>query len=258
MSVAGSVWRWVRACGAGLVDLVLPDVCPTCDARDVTADGLCTACNLALLDLVAKAYCPRCGTSLGPGVPARPDGCAACPTPLPRFERIVRLGDYRGPLREMVHLLKFRRCEVLLPRTAGLLAEAVQAALPGLSPDVIVPVPMHWRRRLLRGTDHAGALARALSRSLHVPVAEELIRTRDTTPQVHLPRTRRVENVRGAFAPAGGVDVVDRTVLLVDDVSTTGATLNEAARVLLEVCAGRVIAVVMAKTPPPVAYAQRS
>lgn len=86
-----------REAFAGLMDLLLPDVCASCGAAEPTAAGLCDTCNQQLLHSVTLGYCPRCGASLGPNVPARMDGCAACPTTLPRFQRLWRLGPYAPP-----------------------------------------------------------------------------------------------------------------------------------------------------------------
>jgi predicted amidophosphoribosyltransferase len=114
---------------------------------------------------------------------------------------------------------------------------------------------MHWRRRLGRGYDHARVLAREVGGRLDVPVGAELVRVRHTAPQVNLPATRRIENVRGAFAVGDARAVAAADVLLVDDVTTTGATANEAARTLLAAGAARVVLAVVAKAEPPTAYA---
>ena len=113
---------------------------------------------------------------------------------------------------------------------------------------------MHWLRRLGRGFDHARAIAAGLARELRLPLGRELVRVRNTLPQVHLPVSRRSANVRGAFAVRRGADVDGAGVLLVDDVTTTGATVNEAARVLLAAGAREVVVAVLAKAEPPAAY----
>ena len=119
-----------------------------------------------------------------------------------------------------------------------------------------MPVPMHWRRRWSRGYDHARALAKRLAGRLNLPVGNELIRIRYTPPQVTLSRSRRIEIVRGAFALRSTAPIEGAHVLLVDDVTTTGATANETARTLLSGKASRVTLAVVAKAEPPTAYAQ--
>jgi ComF family protein len=246
----------IRSCLAGAADLLLPDVCAGCGAQHVAVEGLCTDCNVELLSLVAMGFCPRCGMTLGPNVPGRTDGCGACEATLPRFDRIFRLGPYAGCLRRLIQDLKYRRRQRLRRRMGRLLGQRVAGGLGDFTLDVVIPVPMHWRRRLERGFDHARAIAARLAAELALPLSNELVRTRHTPPQVHLPRSRRLENVRGAFAAdaAGALDGAN--VLLVDDVTTTGATVAEATRTLLTAGAHHVLVAVLAKAEPPVAYAE--
>jgi len=245
---ARAIRRAARACAAGAADLWLPPVCPVCEAADISAGGLCDQCNMSLLALVSLRSCPRCGTTVGPNIPVYEDGCWACPSPLGRWDRVVRLGPYREPLRSVVRELKYRRRQILGRRLGRMLAQAVLTACGNASFDVVVPVPAHWRRRLVRGQDHAGVLARAVARRLGLSAGRELVRVRNTPPQVHLPRDRRIQNVRGAFALASKRTVAGAHVLLVDDVTTTGATANEAARTLLKGAAAKVTLVVVAKS----------
>ena len=242
--------------GAGLADMLLPAVCPACGQADISAAGLCDECNVELLSLIALPYCPRCASTLGPNVPARQDGCNECPTPLPRFAGAVRLGPYAGPLRQAVRDLKYYRSDIMLALVGKMLARAVAGKCEGESFDFIVPVPAHWRRRLGRGTDHSMSLARAAARHLSAPVERELIRIRHTPPQTHLSRTRRLANVRNAFAAPTPRAVAGANILLIDDVTTTGATVNEASRTLLKAGASRVTVAVIAKSEKPTAYAE--
>ena len=249
--------RAVRTGLGALVGLVWPTGCSACDGDDVSAGGLCDACNVKLLSLAALNYCPRCGATVGPNIPVRDDGCWSCPDPLPRFASVTRLGPYTFPLRRIVQGLKYHRVETLCRRLGDMLAGALQARRAESVVDLILPVPMHWRRRLARGCDHARALARAAGRRLDLPVGDQLIRVRHTPPQVHLPRTKRIENVRRAFAAGHPRELAGARILLVDDVTTTGATANEAARTLLRAGASSVHLAVVAKAEPPRAYAER-
>ncbi|MGA2266692.1 MAG: ComF family protein [Phycisphaerae bacterium] len=240
----------------GLADLVLPAVCPGCNAAEADGGGgLCRDCQVKLLSLVALPYCPRCGTSVGPNIPLRTDGCSACPDTLPRFCQVVRLGPYAPPLRGIVRALKYWRQAPLAGRAGRLLAQAAATHLGEAAWDVVIPVPMHWRRRLSRPADHARIVAGQLAAGLGLPVGDELIRLRHTPPQAHLSRTRRIENIRGAFGIRRGGAIGGANVLLVDDVTTTGATANEAAKTLLAGGACKVALAVIAKAEPPTAYA---
>ena len=246
----------LRDCLSGASDLLLPACCAACGTPEGAADGLCSQCGLKLLSLVALPYCPRCGATVGPNIPLSDEGCSACPTVLPRFASVIRVGPYAPPLRSVIQQLKYHRREGMLRRLGELLATAVAARLAADRPaELVMPVPMHWRRRLTRGYDHAGAIARQLALRLEAPLGDELIRVRHTQPQVGLPRTRRIEAVRGAFEARPSGAIAGTHVLLVDDVTTTGATANEASRTLLDAGAGKVTLAVLAKAEPPSAYA---
>jgi len=246
----------MRLSAAGLADLFLPSVCAACGADDVAEAGLCAACNVKLLSLVSLPYCPRCGATVGPNIPIREDGCAACDTTLPRFARVVRLGPYTEPLRSIVRDLKYSRWQGLCGHLGCLLGEAVETTCEAESFDLAMPVPMHWRRRLARGSDHARVLGRAVAGRLDLPLGDELIRVRHTPPQVGLPRSKRAGNVRGAFGVSRPAAVEGAKIVLVDDVTTTGATANEATRALLGAGALRVVLAVATKSEPPTAYTQ--
>jgi ComF family protein len=246
--------RAACGCVAGAADLVLPSSCAACGSPEIAADGLCAECGVALLALAALPYCHRCGSTLGPNVPQRDDGCPGCPSVLPRFASVVRVGPYAPPLRGVVQQLKYHRREGMLRRLGEMLSAAVAARLADGSADVVVPVPMHWRRRLERGYDHSAAIASRLAGRLDLPLGNELVRVRYTPPQVRLPRTRRIQSVRGAFEAADDKGLAGTHVLLVDDVTTTGATANEAARSIIAAGANRVTLAVIAKAEPPSAY----
>ena len=237
-----------------MADLVLPHVCGACGAEMPAAEGLCTDCNLELLSLVSLPACRCCGATLGPNVPDRPDGCGGCPDTLGRFDRVFRLGPYAGCLRQAVRDLKYHRRQQLRRRLTRLLAERIAAGWHGSEFDLALAVPMHWRRRLRRGFDHARSIAAGIAAELDLPLGHELVRIRNTPPQVRLPRTRRIENVRGAFAVRSTATLKGANVLLIDDVTTTGATANEATRTLLSAGAHHVVVAVFAKSEPPTAY----
>jgi len=254
--VLKKIWcSFVVGTGA-LADLTWPPACEACGNPKVSADGLCAACGVRLLRLVSLTHCPRCGTSIGPNIPVPQDGCAGCPATLPRFERVFRLGPYADPLRSLIHKLKYGRKDTMLNRLGRMLGRAVAARTGDRPLELVMPTAMHWRRRLVRGCDHARSLGATVAKELHLPLGNELVRVRNTPPQVNLPRSRRIENVRGAFAVHRGAGLAGAHILLIDDVTTTGATANEAARTLLRAGAARVVLAVVAKSEPPTAYAQ--
>ncbi|NQU76087.1 MAG: ComF family protein [Planctomycetes bacterium] len=250
------MWPIARESLSSLLDIIFPRHCAACGRGDEQADPLCTSCTELFLRQVGQPYCARCGASVAEGLTAGEDGCSHCPTPMPRFDRVVRLVAYEPPLTFVIRKVKFHGAHSLCRWLAGLLAQKVAATPELASVDVVQPVPLHWRRRMQRTYNQAELIARGMSRRLSLPLGAELVRVRNTLPQGHLPRTRRLENVKGAFA-AGRRTSRLLHVLLVDDVTTTGATACEATAAMLAAGAGRVSLAVLAKADPPLAFLPR-
>ncbi len=160
------------------------------------------------------------------------------------------MGLFEGRLRSAIHRFKFEGRMELGQILGDLLAGFVRGAPTLVDSDLVVPVPMHHRRQRARGYNHATLLAEPVARALRVPLAERaLIRLTATAPQTALRRAERQANVRGAFAlPPEGADLVrGRSILLVDDVLTSGATAAECARVLLHAGAAAVRVATLAR-----------
>ena len=155
--------------------------------------------------------------------------CEVCETLLEPSSSAGAVFDYGGPIAEAIHRFKYRGRSDLAKPLGCLMAGAV-AELRG-EVEAVVPVPLHWRRRRWRGYDQAALLAKPVAKSLAVPaLLRGLRRTRNTASQIDLPHHARRKNVAGAFAP-GRLHGVSRA-LLVDDVRTTGATLEAASEAL--------------------------
>ncbi len=242
----------VNVLGA-LAELVLPRQCGGCGCCASDARPFCRDCGEALVAMVGEAYCLRCGATLPEGFSPAEEGCAHCPEPMPRFDRLIRLGRYDGPLAGAVTAVKFAGQPHPAERLGALLAARVQAEPDLAGVQWVQPVPLHWRRRVGRGYNQARLIARAVARTLDRPLGDALSRVRDTPPQVGLSRRRRRENVRGAFT-ARPRRIEGLHVLLIDDVTTTGATADEAARALLAAGARRVSLAIVAKADPPPAF----
>jgi predicted amidophosphoribosyltransferase len=176
------------------------------------------------------AWCDRCGSTVGPFEESE-FGCAQCRGARPAWDRAVRLGEHSGELRQWIHEVKFTRFHALGTRLGRLLG--TQLRLCGLAGDrvVICPMPTTWRRRTVRGIDHAGAIARGAALELSAP-SRRLLTRRHRPSQQSLPASARRRNVSGAFARRDGVSIGRRHVVLIDDVTTTGSTAQAAARAL--------------------------
>jgi ComF family protein len=205
----------------------------------------CAACRVTLTTDPFET-CPRCAGTVGPFAHCE-DGCSRCRNVPYEFERAVRLGPYDGLLREMILRLKHPTGQMLADLLGDLWAEQAGPKLRALGAEVVIPVPLHWWRRFARGYNQSEALARALAHHLSLPCRSGwLRRVRNTPQQTRQTPAGRRENVKNAFRARPRAALRGKTVLLVDDVLTTGSTCSEAARALRAAGAARVVAAVLA------------
>lgn len=245
---------WLHRIGAlgreiarGMLQLLYPGSCFVCgQAVPPEQTPLCDACRTALATDLAPS-CPRCAATIGPFALAA-EGCLLCRGESFPFERVLRLGPYDGLLREVVLRLKHLAAEGLAEVLGEVWAERLGPALSGVGVDVLVPVPLHWRRRWVRGYNQSEALAHGLAARLRLPCRPRWLRRIRATPEqkAQSPTERRA-NLRGAFRATPWAALAGKTVLLVDDVLTTGSTASEAARALRAAGAARVVVAVLAR-----------
>jgi ComF family protein len=232
----------------GILHLLYPGICGLCgDLLAADENHFCQSCR-SELTTDAHTLCPRCAATIGPFAHVA-DGCAMCRQDHFHFERAFRLGPYDGLLRDAILRMKYRTGEELAELVAELWAENMAPHLTELRADLVVPVPLHWRRRWARGYNQSETLAQSLARHLQVPCETRCLRRIRATPQqtAQAP-SARWDNVRGAFAARPSPRLAGATVVLVDDVLTTGSTCSEAARALRGAGAGRVLAGVLARS----------
>ncbi|HIJ67212.1 MAG TPA: ComF family protein [Planctomycetes bacterium] len=229
----------------GLNHLLWPAVCNSC-GTSISEDqkGLCRRCWDELLACAAGDYCSRCGRDASKYA-AVGTGCANCQDRKLHFDGIARGGVYDGSLRNMILAFKFRDRTELDSQLCFMVNSAFAGSEFLDQIDVFVAVPLHWRRRLERGYNQSLILCRGIEQAKG-KISSDFVRTRYTARQWNLSPARRRRNVAGAFAVRKGHDFAGRTVCLVDDITTSGATLNECAKTLKQAGAEMVFAVVAA------------
>jgi competence protein ComFC len=213
------------------VSLLYPPVCAICGKSIRAGKYLCDQCEAKAVRISAP-FCEKCSEPFDGSIKGA-FTCANCAHRTIYFEAAVAAYRGRGIVRQIVHEFKYGRQIHLRHLVARWLHAALDdERLCGLRFDVIVPVPLHPARQRERGFNQAGLLAELLSVQISIRVKPLLERTRYTTTQTALDRSERMENLHDAFRLRKNADVRGLRVLLVDDVLTTGSTLNECARVL--------------------------
>lgn len=218
----------------------MPGNCLLCGAHSVT-HSVCADCHTDL-PWHAQPHCPQCATPT-------PNGqiCGICLKHPPAYDHTVAALAYAFPLDHLIPRLKYHGQLAIAP----LLGEClVRAATASSRPDCLIAMPLHARRIRERGFNHATEIARVVAKQLALPLdTRSCQRIRDTPPQMGLKHDARRRNVRGAFTCSGAV--AGRHIALVDDVMTTGTSLDELATTLKRAGAREVTCWVAARTLPP-------
>ena len=225
--------------------LLWPRLCCNCQASILKSDdGLCGECWEQLRFSAGGDYCRRCGTDASEYAIIE-GACGQCQNTSLQFDGIARAGAYNDVLRNMILRMKFND----RPELGEYLGSISDAAITGSGfyddIDLFVPVPLHWRRRLSRGFNQALIICQSL-KNARKRIDRDLVRIRYTHRQWSLTDAGRKKNVAGAFAVRARHNYRDKTICLVDDITTSGATLNECAKTLKEAGAKKVYALVVA------------
>ncbi len=236
------------------VEFIYPPTCLLCDVEipsrstAVSCHALCADCRTRLAPPAANA-CRRCGAPVGPFTIAS-DHCILCRRENYAFDEVVRLGLYRDELRTACLMAKNPSGALLGQTLADLLIDARESRLAELSFHAVVPVPEHWLKHLVRQQYAAETIARRISDRLKVRLSAGILaKARWTPKQAKSSPVQRRQQQQDAFR-AVGRGVRGQTILLVDDILTTGATADAAARELKRAGASRVVVAVVAVSPP--------
>lgn len=239
LSAVGAVWR-------AAIDFVYPPVCPLCFAeRSAGISPICGQCEAELVPDEGPR-CQRCAAPVGPHLDTS-GGCVYCRRDRLAFQRAICLGVYGGLLRSACLQAKQSSGREAAAGLAELLWKRERESLQSIGADCVVAVPHHWTDRLRGRHNAAETIGLVLARRLLVPYAGSILRkTRRTPPQTSLLPSQRRKNLRQAFRSRGRFPA-GVTVLLVDDVLTTGTTAHEAARQLIAAGVERVVVAALAR-----------
>lgn len=218
--------------GGTFADFVFPRLCCGCGERVLESGRLiCIRCEGTIEDLILP-LCPTCG------VPAARGGastCDDCPRRTVHFTTARGTTPFTGIAKTLVEKLKYSGRVEYAPVMAQRMAEALRHGFPGVEFDGVLPVPLHSTRYRDRGFNQSEEIGRHLSRMTGLAMSTGLLkRARPTPSQTRLKRKERAENIKDAFECPDPAAMAGKCLLLVDDVYTTGATLNECARTLIE------------------------
>jgi ComF family protein len=226
-------------------ELLFPSFCHLCKSAAEPGQPLCPEC-LSQMEYISAAKCSICG-ELFPGF-AVSHVCGDCAREKPHFEKARAWVKFQEPAVQITHSFKYNRAFHFLDWMAAGMIGVFQKEYAGEKFDMVIPVSLHWLRLIQRGYNQALILARPLSRELKIPIrAGALIRGRNTPPQVGLSRNQRRENLKKVFRVNNPKLVKGKNILLVDDVITTGATVDEAAKVLRKAGAEKVSVLAFAR-----------
>jgi ComF family protein len=231
-----------------VMDVLYPGTCAVCHTGGIGGQMLCRPCTAELDALTAATACPKCAVLL-----ASPTGpCPWCrgKSFIP-YQKIVALGAYTEPLKTLIHQMKYHHRWPM----AELLAERLlqRENIKGLltETDLLIAVPLHWRRQIHRGYNQAEVIAAHLGNLTGIKVAHPIKRVKATTSQTGLhSRARRTANLRNAIAVVDPKLIRGRHIVVVDDVMTTAATLQAVGRALRTAEPASLCAVVIAVADP--------
>ena len=231
-----------------LIDFFFPPRCPFCgeSREEKNPSGICSSC-FGQIRAVAHPRCPRCGVGFTSDL-GEDHLCSDCLRGDGHFTKARALAHYEGLMPAILAQFKYRGHSRLAKPLGDLLADYREPGFNFADYRLVIPVPLHPRRLRQRGFNQSLLLARRISRRYSLVLDfQTLQRIRPTIPQTELSAAERQKNIRGAFAVSTPQAVNEKTVLLIDDVFTTGATVEECAKVLLKSGADQVDVLTLAR-----------
>jgi len=231
--------KYLRA----LKDIIFPPLCLCCQVK-INEGYLCRHC-LKKIRFLGPYLCQYCSLPIN-----YQSGriCPRCKDKIPPFTRVISIAAYQEPMVSLIHLFKYKNCEYL----AGFLSNLIVRQLLKIKVnfygfDAVLSVPMHKYKLKMRGYNQSKLLAKLLSKHFKIPLRDDIISNKTTnTSQTKLSKDKRQKNVEGAFTARGNLE--NKNLILVDDIFTTGSTINACAKALKEKGANKILVVTLAKT----------
>ncbi len=233
----------------GLLDILYPRHCFACDnsLHEEVNTHICVSCMEKIKETRARR-CVVCGFELGPGITTSNNGCHECKNTNLKFEKSFFVSDNKAPIKNLIHQFKYKK-HICLAKPLGHLLIKLLSQEIICEIDVIVPVPLHWRKKQERGFNQSKLMAKKICKELSLPISiNNLHRVKNTLSQTQLSRRQRQENVYDAFKVKNPEKFNNKNVLLVDDVLTTGTTASECARSLKDSGVNKVFLVALARS----------
>ena len=233
-----------------LLNFILPSICHICKLPIKEYDNpyICRFC-WDKIKLIDGPVCPCCGMPFRSNVTLLKSPnflCGSCREKAPHFKKAIAVGVYEGTLSEAIHILKYQKKQAMAKHLNAMITDVLFQGFA--DSDIVIPVPLHKKRLNERGFNQSLLISHHISKRFSIPLCMEgLQRTRWTRPQIELTRDERLKNVKGAFAAGAGFKPEGKKIILVDDVYTTGATVNECAKVLKKGGAKEVVVFTIAR-----------
>ncbi|MEW6614785.1 MAG: ComF family protein [Thermodesulfobacteriota bacterium] len=230
------------------LDFFFPARCLICekDIVNTRSQGICESC-LSSIRYISSPICLKCGIPFNSDI-GRDHLCGTCLTFRVYFAKARAVGFYEGVLQEAIHEFKYNRRTILAKPLGALMMGSRPGSIDFKSYDFLIPVPLHFKRLRERGFNQALSLAKYIGKKHRIPIDYmNLKRIKWESPQINLSKEEREKNVKGVFFLYNKSRFKDKSILLIDDVYTSGATVNECARVLTKAGTGRVDVLTLAR-----------
>jgi len=238
----------ISNCLKSIVNLVYPDVCILCETElQFDEEYLCPGCYNAI-SILTPPLCTQCSTELPPFLPSR-NKCSSCSSRKWYFNKCISIIRYDDTAKKIFHEIKFRKRRNILSIFSNYITQKLESFELNVNNAIIIPVPLNYNRKIERDFNQSHIIAKMVRSFYRLPCESNILkRIKQSTPQSVLNRKERLENLIGSFTVVKPYKIRNKDILLIDDVFTTGSTVNECSRVLKESGAHTITVITIART----------